>query len=77
SYHAAIRKYHKLELELLGQGLWRLRRVRDADQALALPARPGAAWYEAAALKEADLEVLHGGMRGQSSHALTHESLCH
>jgi putative ATP-binding cassette transporter len=77
SHHAAVRKYHKLELELLGQGLWRLRRVRDADQVIALPARPGAAWYETAALKEAELEVPHGGMRGQSAHALTHESLYH
>jgi ABC-type uncharacterized transport system fused permease/ATPase subunit len=49
SHHAAVRKYHKLELELLGQGPWRLRRVRDTGQAVAHPARPGAARYEAPA----------------------------
>jgi vitamin B12/bleomycin/antimicrobial peptide transport system ATP-binding/permease protein len=31
SHHPAVRKYHRVELELLGDGLWRLRAVRDAE----------------------------------------------
>jgi putative ATP-binding cassette transporter len=40
SHHASVRKYHRVELELLGEGLWRIRLVRDAaetEKAIVLP----------------------------------------
>jgi putative ATP-binding cassette transporter len=45
SHHAAVRRYHKLELELLGEGLWRIRRVRDAEPSSLVPPRTGTASY--------------------------------